>query len=534
MNIYDDLDLFAAINRRLEFVWEHLGLSKDPEESLPSRLTMIQLCDPRGSFLIWLIITGQYPTFFEIQRFHGRIEVAGLDVAVQEYLVSRSQDSRYRKFIYGVEFVSSKNLQLVDVSNTYTNPFVTGIQRVVREILRVKKGANVSLLMFNANDRIFLEIDYSTFEASEANDAPTAGGSPDRLTKPRRLINFMHTFVTRLDASPRRRMLKRFLFPFARKMKSILSVWDKRSIQHKMMDSETPNRILNLFVLDQTWTLMDIANNDGTIEIYQALVEWEMIRFHVVLYDFIPLFHAWTAGAGTPLLYNKYLRLVLLADRVVTISELVAEQARLVTKAFRLERDSWSSRPSSIRGLNLPSGVKGISAGEFLKKRSSIVVLGSIEPRKNLWQIFDSLEILHRQHIDTETILIGNAGWENDQILGRLNALQNLGVDCSRRSRTSDSELRQIVGSASVVIFVSEAEGFGLPVIEALSLGTRIIVSDIRPLNEWRGDWVTCVPLGNPTMLAEEILKHLEAPVGNSRPPYSKVTWQEWDTALFG
>jgi glycosyltransferase involved in cell wall biosynthesis len=184
--------------------------------------------------------------------------------------------------------------------------------------------------------------------------------------------------------------------------------------------------------------------------------------------------------------------------------------------------------------LNLPSGVKGIFAGEFPKKSNTIVVLGSVEPRKNLWQVFDALEILHRQQVRTETILIGNAGWKNDQILERLNALQNLGVHCSRRNRTGDSELREIVGSASVVLFVSEAEGFGLPIAEALSLGTRVIVSDIRPLNEWRDNWVTCVPIGSPKALAEEILRHLENPIKNSRPPISEITWQDWDTALFG
>jgi glycosyltransferase involved in cell wall biosynthesis len=372
------------------------------------------------------------------------------------------------------------------------------------------------------------------FEASEANDLPISKNTSDQLTKPRRLSNFMHTFVTRLETSSRRRMLKRFLFPFARKMNSFLKAWDKKSIQDRMIDKESPNRIFNLFVLDQTWTLMDISNNDGTLEIYQALVEWEIIAFQVILYDFTPLFHAWTAGAGTPLLYNKYLRLVMLANRVLAISDLVAEQAELVTKAFRLERKSWISRPSSIRGLNLPSGVKGIFAGEFPKKSNTIVVLGSVEPRKNLWQVFDALEILHRQQVRTETILIGNAGWKNDQILERLNALQNLGVHCSRRNRTGDSELREIVGSASVVLFVSEAEGFGLPIAEALSLGTRVIVSDIRPLNEWRDNWVTCVPIGSPKALAEEILRHLENPIKNSRPPISEITWQDWDTALFG
>jgi glycosyltransferase involved in cell wall biosynthesis len=59
----------------------------------------------------------------------------------------------------------------------------------------------------------------------------------------------------------------------------------------------------------------------------------------------------------------------------------------------------------------------------------------------------------------------------------------------------TDAELRRLYAAADVVVHLSEAEGFGLPPLEAMACGARVIASDIAPLREVLGRHARFVPL---------------------------------------
>jgi glycosyltransferase involved in cell wall biosynthesis len=280
-------------------------------------------------------------------------------------------------------------------------------------------------------------------------------------------------------------------------------------------------------------TIPEIPSSLKQISIYESVMENEIVPVQIILYDFIPFFHAWTVHPGNRGHLNSYIRLVLLATRIIAISSLVHEQVKLITQAFRLERNEWSSRKQNFDYLTLPSGLKPINSGEFTKQEDLVVMAGSLEPRKNHIQFLSAIELLSKEGVRVKARILGSAGWENEQILEKINGLQVKGVDIERLDNLTDSGMRKLIAEAQVLLQISEAEGFGLPIAESLALGTRVIVSNIRPLNEWQDSRVSIVELGDIEQLKTELSNILKNPEKEGRASAQEITWNDWHRLLY-
>jgi len=465
----------------------------------------------RGAFISRLLVTGQYPNYREALHLAQRIEIEGVVDALSTLAAQVERNESALKIARNTMLLWPDTPVLVDVSHTYRHPFVTGIQRVTREILKMDRTNQFTLIEIDANHRVVSKVDPALFNNS---------GSLNRIDENPKTINnfllFLHHRVAWFEATKNRRFFFRILRPLARRVKTFLLARRKSDISE--------GTITNVLLIDHKLNLFDIPNNDGTIEIYRAFLECDVIELQTVFYDLIPFFEPDVVSTGLVGHYAKYFGLVLRSKRVIGISGLVADQLRFLATAFALQNPKENSSPD-VLSLNLPSGLGG-SAKSVTRYRHRIVVLGSIEPRKNHQQIFGALEILKRQGHDFETILIGNAGWDNELIFSQLETIRQLGINCYRRLNTSDDELLELISSSQMTIFVSEAEGFGLPVVESLSVGTPVIVSQIRPLIDIHSAGIYPVKLHDVSELADKILE-----VSNTRPLAPQefdVTWKNW------
>ena len=114
------------------------------------------------------------------------------------------------------------------------------------------------------------------------------------------------------------------------------------------------------------------------------------------------------------------------------------------------------------------------------------VTLGTIEPRKNhllllnLWR-----EMAARLGDRTPRLLvIGRRGWENENILDMLDRCTGLTGLVRETGPLPDAEVTRLLAGARALLFPSFAEGYGLPLAEALALGTPAICSDLPALRE--------------------------------------------------
>ncbi len=154
-------------------------------------------------------------------------------------------------------------------------------------------------------------------------------------------------------------------------------------------------------------------------------------------------------------------------------------------------------------GIDTP----GIVAPAAAKpERPTFLCIGTIEPRKN------HLLLLHSWRRMAETlapkamprlIVVGRRGWENEMVVDLLDRCAAIHPFVEERGRVGDGELASLMASATALLMPSFAEGYGLPVAEALAAGTPVIAADLPVYREFAGDVPTYLdPLDGPAWIA--------------------------------
>jgi glycosyltransferase involved in cell wall biosynthesis len=112
-------------------------------------------------------------------------------------------------------------------------------------------------------------------------------------------------------------------------------------------------------------------------------------------------------------------------------------------------------------------------------------VLGTIEPRKNHLLLLNLWTRLATESAAPPRLLvIGTRGWENEQVVDMLERSRRLRGLVEECGHLSDAEVGAVLGGARALLLPSFAEGFGLPLAEALASGVPVICSDIPPFRE--------------------------------------------------
>ena len=145
-----------------------------------------------------------------------------------------------------------------------------------------------------------------------------------------------------------------------------------------------------------------------------------------------------------------------------------------------------------------------------------LLSLSSLEKRKNLRTTLEAWARLHGSL--PEDIWLVLSGPEADE---RVYGQQDLPVGLPRVLYTGyvpEEHLAGLYSGASLLLFPSLAEGFGLPVLEAMACGARAIVSNTSSLPEVGGDVVAYVDPLDSAALAEAVRRELAAGAGPDRP----------------
>ena len=193
-----------------------------------------------------------------------------------------------------------------------------------------------------------------------------------------------------------------------------------------------------------------------------------------------------------------------LANRVRTLASVADALARGAT----ILAVSEATRREALRLLALPVekvevlppilnpcfGARGdVREDEATARRLGIadlfvLAVGSLEPRKNLERLLDAWTTLPERLRSTHQLVVVAAdGWRQRNILRRLDGLTQT-ESVVWAERLSDSELAALYRRARALAFPSLAEGFGLPVAEAMACGTPVVTSESSSLPEVAGD----------------------------------------------
>ncbi|MDB5686806.1 MAG: glycosyl transferase, group 1 [Rhizorhabdus sp.] len=209
----------------------------------------------------------------------------------------------------------------------------------------------------------------------------------------------------------------------------------------------------------------------------------EGAKFLCLVHDLIPIeFPEYARPNGAALHRRRMETLVALADGLIANSRATANS----TERFI----AFSTHKPIVRaahlGTDIPSG-ESFTAMPRLPAKPYFVVISTIEPRKNHIMLLNIWRRMVEQYGAADTphlILIGRRGWENENVVDMLERCEALQHHVSEYAGLSDRAVLTMLRGARALLLPSFAEGFGMPVSEALAIGTPVICSDLPALRE--------------------------------------------------
>ena len=221
------------------------------------------------------------------------------------------------------------------------------------------------------------------------------------------------------------------------------------------------------------------------------------------------------------------------ARHVRRIDEIIGHARLVITNSATTAQELADYADAHCRTAPLtevaPLGIETAffeAAEPWTPARPYFVCVGTLEARKNVAFLLAVWRRLS-ERLGPQTprlVLVGRRGWENESVIDHLQRSAAVIRLVHEVSDLSDRELAQLVGGAAALLSPSLAEGFDLPVVEGLAVGTPVIASDIAAHRELAGQAATLIdPLDGPAWI--EAIERAAVGARDRGPPYAAPTW---------
>lgn len=207
---------------------------------------------------------------------------------------------------------------------------------------------------------------------------------------------------------------------------------------------------------------------------------------------------------------NLWKKIAQRADHILTISEYSKSE---IIRYFEIE-----SERISVVGLGVEqrffSSIQEQERKRVLEKYNIsgnyVINIGTLQPRKNIESILDAMRTLPAHIRKThKLVIVGRYGWGCESQVQELKKAEREGW-CRWLSYVSDTDLRALLQSASLMVFPSLCEGFGLPTLEAFASKVPVVASNTSSIPEVAGDSALLVDPLNSSDIASAISTIIE------------------------
>lgn len=165
------------------------------------------------------------------------------------------------------------------------------------------------------------------------------------------------------------------------------------------------------------------------------------------------------------------------------------------------------------RVVSVPLGFTSMAGGDAARGRSLagdgdfVLAVGTVEPRKDLPSLVRAIDLLAADGSGADPVRVvhvGPDGW-GAEALDRAIAGMRRPELVTRLGRVDDADLRDLYRAARVVAYPSVYEGFGLPVLEAMSAGVPVVSTAVPAIEEVAAGAAALVPVGDAEALASAL-----------------------------
>lgn len=208
------------------------------------------------------------------------------------------------------------------------------------------------------------------------------------------------------------------------------------------------------------------------------------VKFVCMIHDLIPI--EWPEYAR-PKHDRRHIRRM---TTVATLADGIIVNSAATGRSFQPFLDRAGRRipvATALLGV-VPGGTTSAEADTAAPPY--FVMIGTIEPRKNHMMLLALWRQLAQDLGDAapRLILIGQRGWENENIVDLLDRSPAIRRSVSEYNSLADDEMTRLLSGARALLMPSFAEGYGLPVAEALAAGIPVICTPLAALREIGGD----------------------------------------------
>jgi len=404
----------------------------------------------------------------------------------------------------------------------------TGIQRVVYGIAQgfYNTTDDVRFVSFRGV-RGFEEIDFQQFAASLVPQETVGGQMNINAVKTvlktiyQKSPDFMQRYVTPRRKENIKKMLKSTQANL-RKMKNF-KLQKPTTEAVRRFDFRRGDVIVTAC---RVWDSK--AHNDAL----ESLKVNNSVKLAYVLYDLIPVYKQHTFGVGLTERYSQYIYQILRqGDYIFPISD--SSKADLLKFA------------SEIGVLDVPV-IKTIRLGDdisptiaenppyFVKDPHSFAIsVGTIEARKNHFEIYYAYKLAHQRHVELPNMyIIGKPAWLTSDVIYFLQNDTDIKDKIAIMSDVSDRELAWLYKNALFTVYPSEYEGWGLPIAESLLYGTPVIASNTSSMVEIAPGLVDHVSPFDPHELLDKMAFYTDKKQSNKKREaitagYTPQTWEK-------
>lgn len=275
------------------------------------------------------------------------------------------------------------------------------------------------------------------------------------------------------------------------------------------------------------WTNLYLpgALRQHQIDLYHGLCNFELplrktCRYVVTIHDLVPLFFPHAVPWKHRLFFNLFMKRVAhTADRIITDSEHsrrdiirylgVSEQKiRVIYLGYTPQFGDYE-HPVSQHDVLARYGIT----------HPYLLFVGVIEPKKNLERAVEAFALLRQMsgiEPNIQLVMAGGNGWGVERLT---RTIQACGVEHAVRltGYVPEHDLPYLYAGAEVFVFPSIYEGFGLPVLEAMTYGAPVVTSTASSLPEIVGEAGILVAPDRPEAIAEGIAAVLRSPEQQAR-----------------